>query len=175
MANDNETVGQVLERMTRGMGRDCSVECQLLESDVVEYADRILTAHNRELSAKNAMIAEQSAVNESQAAQLRDALNECEELKCAIADSKRISDAVVKSLRDKKLAMAGQIAAKDAEIEDLKKENASLRVINCGSYYADGNLREEIERLREIVKELADELETMICNEIVKSSKRHGK
>ena len=33
----------------------------------------------------------------------------------------------------------------------------------------------EIERLREIVKELADELETMICNEIVKSSKRHGK
>ena len=175
MANDNETVEQVLERMTRGMGRDCSVECQLLESDVVEYADRILTAHNRELSAKNAMIAEQSAVNESQAAQLRDALNECEELKCAIADSKRISDAVVKSLRDKKLAMAGQIAAKDAEIEDLKKENASLRVINCGSYYADGNLREEIERLHEIVKELADELETMICNEIVKSSKRHGK
>ena len=67
------------------------------------------------------------------------------------------------------------IAAKDAEIENLKKENAQLRVINCGSYYADGNLREEIERLREIVKELADELETMICNEIVKSSKRHGK
>ena len=67
------------------------------------------------------------------------------------------------------------IAAKDAEIENLKKENAQLRVINCGSYYADGNLREEIERLREIVKELADELETMICNEIVKSSQRHGK
>ena len=175
MANDNETVEQVLERMTRGMGRDCSVECQLLESDVVEYADRILTAHNRELSAKNAMIAEQSAVNESQAAQLRDALNECEELKCAIADSKRISDAVVKSLRDKKLEMAGQIAAKDAEIEDLKKENASLRVIVSGATVADGNLREEIERLREIVKELADELETMICNEIVKSSKRHVK
>ena len=175
MANDNETVEQVLERTTRGMGRDCSVECQLLESDVVEYADRILTAHNRELSAKNAMIAEQSAVNESQAAQLRDALNECEELKCAIADSKRISDAVVKSLRDKKLEMAGQIAAKDAEIENLKKENARLRVIVSGATVADGNLREEIERLREIVKELADELETMICNEIVKSSKRHGK
>ena len=175
MANDNETVEQVLERMTRGMGRDCSVESQLLESNVVEYADRILTAHNRELSAKNAMIAEQSAVNESQAAQLRDALNEGEELKCAIADSKRISDAVVKSLRDKKLEMAGQIAAKDAEIENLKKENARLRVIVSGATVADGNLREEIERLREIVKELADELETMICNEIVKSSKRHGK
>ena len=115
MANNNETVEQVLERMTRGMGCDCSVECQLLESDVVEYADRILAAHNRE------------------------------------------------------------VAAKDAEIENLKKENASLRVIVSGATVADGNLREEIERLREIVKELADELETMICNEIVKSSKRHGK
>ena len=75
----------------------------------------------------------------------------------------------------KNAELAEAIAAKDAEIENLKKDNARLRVINCGSYYADGNLREEIERLREIVKELADELETMICNEIVKSSKRHGK
>ena len=76
---------------------------------------------------------------------------------------------------DKIANLEEAIAAKDAEIENLKKENARLRVINCGSYYADGSLREEIERLREIVKELADELETMICNEIVKSSKRHGK
>ena len=76
---------------------------------------------------------------------------------------------------DKIANLEEAIAAKDAEIENLKKENAQLRVINCGSYYADGNLREKIERLREIVKELADELETMICNEIVKSSKRHGK
>ena len=67
------------------------------------------------------------------------------------------------------------IAAKDAEIEDLKKENARLRVIVSGATVADGNLREEIERLRALVKELADALETMICNEIVKSSKRHGK
>ena len=73
-----------------------------------------------ELAAKDSMIAEQSAVNESQAAQLRDALNECEELKCAIADLKHISDAVVKSLRDKKLEMSGEIAAKDAEIEKLR-------------------------------------------------------
>ena len=75
----------------------------------------------------------------------------------------------------KNAELAEAIAAKDAEIEDLKKENARLRVINCGSIYADGNLREEIERLREIVKELADELETMICDEIVKSSKRSVK
>ena len=75
----------------------------------------------------------------------------------------------------KNAELADAIAVKDAEIEDLKKENASLRVIVSGATVADGNLREEIERLREIVKELADELETMICNEIVKSSKRHGK
>ena len=75
----------------------------------------------------------------------------------------------------KNAELAEAIVAKDAEIEKLKKENASLRVIVSGATVADGNLREEIERLREIVKELADELETMICNEIVKSSKRHGK
>ena len=96
------------------------------------YADEQL---RDELAAKDSMIAEQSAVNESQAAQLRDALNECEELKCAIADSKRISDAVVKSLRDKNLEMAGEIAAKDAEIEKL-----------CA-----------------LVKEMADALECAIC------------
>ena len=78
--------------------------------------------------------------------------------------------------KDRQLEAASADAeAADAEIENLKKENASLRVIVSGATVADGNLREEIERLREIVKELADELETMICNEIVKSSKRHGK
>ena len=78
--------------------------------------------------------------------------------------------------KDRQLESASADAeAKDAEIENLKKENARLRVIVSGATVADGNLREEIERLREIVKELADELETMICNEIVKSSKRHGK
>ena len=140
MSNDNETVEQVLERMTRGMGRDCSVECQLLESDVVEYADRILDAHNREI---DAIAAQKTA---------------------------EAHEAFVKNAE-----LADAIAVKDAEIEDLKKENARLRVIVSGATVADGNLREEIERLREIVKELADELETMICDEIVKSSKRHGK
>ena len=38
-----------------------------------------------------------------------------------IADEKRISDAVVQSLRDKKLDMAGEIAAKDAEIAELRE------------------------------------------------------
>ena len=48
------------------------------------------------------------------------------------------------------------IAAKDAEIENLKKENAQLLVINCGATYAEGHLREEIEKLRALVGELAE-------------------
>ena len=36
------------------------------------------------------------------------------------ADEKRISDAVVQSLRDKKLEMAGEIAAKEAEVAALR-------------------------------------------------------
>ena len=38
-----------------------------------------------------------------------------------IADEKRISEAVVQSLRDKKLEMAGEIAVKDAEIAELRE------------------------------------------------------
>ena len=39
-----------------------------------------------------------------------------------IADEKRISDAVVQSLRDKKLEMAGEIAAKESEIAKLNRK-----------------------------------------------------
>ena len=63
-------------------------------------------------------------------------------------------EAVVKNAE-----LAEAIAAKDAEIEDLKKENASLRVIVSGATVADGNLREEIEKLRTLVGELADALD----------------
>ena len=48
--------------------------------------------------------------------------------------------------------LRGEVAAKDAEIEKLKKENACLRVINCGQYYSECNLREEILRLRALVE-----------------------
>lgn len=37
-----------------------------------------------------------------------------------MADEKRISDAVIQSLRDKKLEMAGEIAAKEADIAKLR-------------------------------------------------------
>ena len=43
-----------------------------------------------------------------------------EAAKREIADEKRISDAVIQSLRDKKLEMAGEIAAKDEEIAGLR-------------------------------------------------------
>ena len=39
-----------------------------------------------------------------------------------MADEKRISDAVVQSLRDKKLEIAGEIAAKEAEIAKLNRK-----------------------------------------------------
>ena len=39
-----------------------------------------------------------------------------------MADEKRISDAVIQSLRDKKLEMAGEIAAKEAEIAKLNRK-----------------------------------------------------
>ena len=38
-----------------------------------------------------------------------------------MADEKRISDAVIQSLRDKKLEMAGEIVEKDAEIVRLRE------------------------------------------------------
>ena len=38
-----------------------------------------------------------------------------------LADEKRISDAVIQSLRDKKLEMAGEIAEKEAEIAKLRE------------------------------------------------------
>lgn len=38
-----------------------------------------------------------------------------------MADEKRISDAFIQSLRDKKLEMAGEIAAKEAEIVRLRE------------------------------------------------------
>lgn len=73
----------------------------------------------------------------------------------------------LKLVREIEDAHKRELAEKDEEIEKLKKENASLRVINCGNYYAECNLREEIERLRALVKELADVVATTrpkFCN-----------
>ena len=53
-----------------------------------------------------------------------------------MADEKRISDAVIQSLRDKKLEMAGEIAEKDEEIARLRAlvkdlSNVAERFVSC--------------------------------------------
>ena len=59
-----------------------------------------------------------------------------------LADEKRISDAVIKSLRDKKLEMAGEIADKDEEIarlSSLVKElsNVAEMFVSCKATYCE--------------------------------------
>ena len=79
----------------------------------------------------------------------------------------------------KNAELAEAIAAKDAEIENLTKENARLRVINCGNYYADEQLRDElaakdaeIARLRTLLKEMADALDNYPCHNCKHGSER---
>ena len=128
MANGNETVNEIRAEVGEYLTSIGPSELPS-ETQVEEFADRFVAAHEREIAEKD------------------------RQLEAASADAE----------------------AADAEIDELKKENTRLRVIVIGATVAEGNLREEIERLREIVKELADELETMICNEIVKSSKMRVK
>ena len=49
-----------------------------------------------------------------------DRIHELRALVKEVEDEKRISDAVIQSLRDKKLEMAGEIAAKEAEVSALR-------------------------------------------------------
>ena len=91
MANDNETVEQACESI-----------CDL----VIAIHDK---EHNEKQEIKNAWHIVQ---------QVKDRIIDAH--KRELADEKRISDAVVQSLRDKKLEMAGEIAAKDAEVSALR-------------------------------------------------------
>lgn len=54
------------------------------------------------------------------AARDTDRIHELRTLVKEMEDEKRISDAVIQSLRDKKLEMAGEIAAKEAEVSALR-------------------------------------------------------
>ena len=68
-----------------------------------------------------------------------------------MADEKRISDAVIQSLRDKKLEMAGEIAEKDEEIArlcSLVKELSVVaeRFVSCKATYCEiacGDIKEK--------------------------------
>ena len=55
------------------------------------------------------------------AARDTDRIHELRTLVKEMEDEKRISDAVIQSLRDRKLEMAGEIAAKEAEIVRLRE------------------------------------------------------
>ena len=107
MENDNETVEQACESI-----------CEL----VIAIHDK---EHNEKQEIKNAWHILQQVKDRFLAAHNRE-----------MADEKRISDAVIKSLRDKKLEMAGEIAAKDEEIARLRafvKElsNVAERFVSC--------------------------------------------
>ena len=58
--------------------------------------------------------------------------------------------------------IAAKALQEDAAAEALRSENARLRVIVSGATVAEGNLREEIVRLRELVKGLADVAERFV-------------
>ena len=168
MANDNETVGQValsdlpLAEQLRIIRGNYSIGSG--EFDALDEAADVVECHQREIEAKDRRLEAASADAEAADAEIDKLKFDNMRLK---SEQRTAAECIIEQ--------TNKVEEKDAEIEDLKKENASLRVIVSGATVSDGNLREEIERLREIVKELADELETMICNEIVKSSKRHGK
>ena len=98
---------------------------------MADIIDRVEEAHKREREAGaeaaqicgeiGEMVGREEAKNKSvtncnrlgNAAKMREALEK--------ANEKRISDAVIQSLRDKKLEMAGEIAVKDAEIAELRE------------------------------------------------------
>ena len=65
-------------------------------------------------------LCEEYGLIRSYAARDTDRIHELRSLVKEMADEKRISDAVIKSLRDKKLEMAGEIVAKDEEIARLR-------------------------------------------------------
>ena len=95
MSNDNETVEQlcadIKTRIEELWEQDLGA---MLNGEVDEFADRIISAHKRE-----------------------------------IADEKRISDAVIQSLRDRKLEKDREVAEKDNEIARLR---AALKpVLDC--------------------------------------------
>ena len=91
METDNETVDQV---------------CESIYELVIAIHDK---EHNGKQEIKNVWHIVQ---------QVKDRIIDAH--KREIADEKRISDAVVQSLRDKKLEMAREIAAKEAEVSALR-------------------------------------------------------
>ena len=88
-------------------------------ADLVAWLRRPREGENAYLTLWRAEIADRIEAAE------KHSVTECNRLvnaahKREMADEKRISDAVIQSLRDKKLEMAGEIAKKDEEISGLR-------------------------------------------------------
>ena len=136
MANDNETVEQVCGEFKTSSHTCKNCDFEVCPSIIV-FADRIIAAHNREID----------AIAAQKTAEAHEAFVKNAELADAIA----AKDAEIARWRD-------QALQEDAAAEALSSENARLRVIVSGATVAEGNLREEIVRLRALVGELADAL-----------------
>lgn len=133
METNNETVAEIVSEARREL--EIHGDMHDWKLCLGKLLPRIEAAYKREIAAKDEEIAKQIAQ-----------LNKSVELWMEYHDT-------MKCERD---AFLDELKKKYAEIERLKDENANLRVINCGSIYAEGNLREEIERLRALVKGLLD-------------------
>lgn len=96
MANDNETVKQIAEEMQNDWAQLYYSEGT--RSAKGEYPD--VNCIETKKVAKRILAAH----------------------KREMADEKRISDAVIQSMRDKKMEMAGEIAAKEADIAKLNRK-----------------------------------------------------
>ena len=87
-------------------------------------------------------LCEEYGLIRSHAARDTDRIHELRSLVKELADEKRISDAVIKSLRDKKLEMSGEIADKDEEIARLRElvkelSNVAERFVSCKATYCE--------------------------------------
>ena len=127
----NETVSDIMTEMRTyadSMEKHLLYDLRECATDYLRVlADRIEAAANHQFRDTTKMISEEVAVSKMEttaptcskssqvgnAAAMREALEK--------ADEKRICDAVIQSLRDKKLEMAGEIAEKEAEIAKLRE------------------------------------------------------
>lgn len=138
MANDNETVEQVCSEM---MGWENHTWMSSTDHEYIEnLATRALAAHNREVAAKDAEIARLGETLD---------LHDCyADEECEDADTAR-------------MCAEDELAAKDAEIAKLKAcRDGDCERIRLGAEPCEGChvqvARDEIARLRALVKDMAD-------------------
>lgn len=153
--SDCETVDEILSEFAK---RD--------PAGYVVWGQKLLAAHNRECEQLNTEIEAMSKFNDALNAQMKEIAAECEKLNfdnMHLKSEQRTAGEVI-------IEQTNKVEAKDAEIENLKNENARLRVINCGKYYDECNLREENEKLRAFVEKM-ESMEKTANKETIEGSK----